>query len=59
MWGTIAEGKRADLLLIGANPLTDVEAVRDIDAVFVNGFHFSRNDLTALLEQRAASVAME
>ena len=59
VWGTIAEGKRADLLLIGANPLTDVEAVRDIDAVFVNGFHFSRSDLAALLQQRAASVAME
>jgi imidazolonepropionase-like amidohydrolase len=59
VWGTIAEGKRADLLLIGANPLTDVEAVGDIDAVFVNGFHFARNDLTALLEQRAAAVATE
>ena len=59
VWGTIAEGKRADLLLVGANPLTDVEAVRDIDAVFVNGFHFSRGDLTALLQQRAASVAIE
>ena len=35
--GTIAVGKEADLILVGANPLQDIRATRDIDAVIVNG----------------------
>jgi hypothetical protein len=54
LWGTIATGKRADLLLMRANPLNDVGAVRDLEAVFVNGFYFARHDLDMLLEQRSA-----
>jgi hypothetical protein len=51
-WGTIAPGKRADLLLVRANPLADVAALRSPEAVFVNGFQFTRADLDRLLEGR-------
>lgn len=53
LWGTVATGKRADLLLTRANPLYDVGAVRDLEAVFVNGFYLTRHDLDSLLEQRS------
>ncbi|HJQ09921.1 MAG TPA: amidohydrolase family protein, partial [Gemmatimonadaceae bacterium] len=35
--GTIAPGKRADLVLLDANPLTNIRNVRRINAVIVNG----------------------
>ena len=35
--GTIAVGKRADLLLLDANPLTDIRNVRSKSGVMVNG----------------------
>ncbi len=55
-WGTIAVGKRADLILTRANPLDDLRATRVPEAVFVNGYHLTRNVLDDLLEQRAALV---
>jgi Amidohydrolase family len=55
-WGTIAVGKRADMILTRANPLYDVRATRDPEAVFVNGYFLSRTVLDGLLEQRAALV---
>jgi imidazolonepropionase-like amidohydrolase len=55
-WGTIAPGRRADLLLVSANPLADVAALRHPDAVFVNGFAFSRADLDRLLAGRERAV---
>ena len=35
--GTIAAGKLADLILLSANPLSDIRATRDIVAVVANG----------------------
>ncbi len=35
--GSVTEGKEADLVLIGANPLEDIAATRQIEAVIVNG----------------------
>ncbi|MEO8217539.1 MAG: amidohydrolase family protein [Acidobacteriota bacterium] len=35
--GTIAEGKRADLVLLTKNPLADISAVRSISGVMANG----------------------
>ena len=51
-WGTVAAGKRADLLIVRANPLEDVAALRDLEAVFVNGFYFPRDELDSLLDQQ-------
>ncbi|HUP45610.1 MAG TPA: amidohydrolase family protein [Thermoanaerobaculia bacterium] len=36
-WGTIEEGKRADLLLLHRNPLEDIAATRNLDRVMVRG----------------------
>lgn len=49
--GSVAHGKRADLLLLRANPLEDVRAVQELETVFVNGYYLTRADLDGLLEQ--------
>jgi imidazolonepropionase-like amidohydrolase len=55
-WGTVAPGARADLVLVGADPLADLGALRAPEAVFVNGFHLTRADLDRLLAERARAV---
>ncbi|MDQ3280478.1 MAG: amidohydrolase family protein [Acidobacteriota bacterium] len=50
-FGTIEPGKRADLLLLGGNPLTDIANVDRIEGVMVRGRWFSRADLDAKLEK--------
>jgi imidazolonepropionase-like amidohydrolase len=47
--GTIAEGKDADLLLLTANPLTDISNVRHIAAVVSRGKVYSRSELRKML----------
>ena len=54
VWGTVAEGKRADLILARANPLIQIESLQDLEGVFVNGFHFTRDDLDGLLDRQTA-----
>ncbi|PYM12596.1 MAG: hypothetical protein DMD81_23545, partial [Candidatus Rokuibacteriota bacterium] len=56
-WGTVTVGKRADLVIVGRNPLRDVGALREIQAVCANGYYLTRADLDRLLEQRAACAA--
>jgi imidazolonepropionase-like amidohydrolase len=55
--GSVAAGKRADLLLLDANPLTEIVNVGRIHAVVVAGRFLDRNELDALLAEvkRAAS----
>ena len=58
-YGSIAPGKAADLLLLGADPLLDVGNTRQIDGLFFNGRYFDRPSLDRLLEfaaQQAGSV---
>ncbi len=50
-FGTIESGKRADLVLLNANPLDDITNVSKIDGVMVNGRWFSRSDLDAQLAE--------
>jgi imidazolonepropionase-like amidohydrolase len=52
--GVVAEGALADLVLLRANPLDDIEAIREIEAVVVDGHLFDREDLDARLEAAAA-----
>jgi imidazolonepropionase-like amidohydrolase len=47
--GTIAVGKRADLVLLDANPLTDIRNTRRIRAVVANGALLARQDIDAIL----------
>lgn len=53
LWGTLAVGKRADMVLLRANPLENLETIRRVEAVFVNGYYLDRPALDSLLEQRA------
>jgi hypothetical protein len=56
--GTIETGKRADLVLLDANPLDDIHNTQKIHAVILNGKLFDRADLDVLLteaEQYASS----
>ncbi|NBC16406.1 MAG: amidohydrolase family protein [Bacteroidetes bacterium] len=43
--GTVETGKLADLVLLGANPLEDVDHLRRIRAVVVNGRLFTQEEL--------------
>jgi imidazolonepropionase-like amidohydrolase len=47
--GTIEKGKRADLVLLDANPLVEIKNTRKIQSVVLAGRYFSRADLDRLL----------
>lgn len=49
--GTVATGKLADLVLLDANPLTDIMNTRKIRAVVANGRYFDRAVLDSFLTQ--------
>lgn len=51
--GTVEAGKRADLILLDANPLSDVKNTRNISGVFVNGRWLSRHATDAMLADLA------
>jgi imidazolonepropionase-like amidohydrolase len=48
-FGTIEIGKRADLLLLGTNPLEDVSALTDLRGVMATGRWFSEDELDQML----------
>jgi imidazolonepropionase-like amidohydrolase len=45
--GTIEPGKKANLLLLGADPLEDVKAYDAIETVFLHGRPIRRETLSA------------
>jgi len=58
--GTVAEGKVASLLLVGADPLADVTNARRIEGVFLRGEYRDRaalDELIATAEQAPAEPA--
>ena len=57
--GRVASGQRADLVLLDANPLTDITNIRRIRAVVVAGRLLDRNELDGLLAQAKSAAAQQ
>lgn len=49
-WGTIEVGKRADLVLLGANPLDDIHNTTKIEGVAIGGRWLAKEKLKELIE---------
>jgi cytosine/adenosine deaminase-related metal-dependent hydrolase len=49
-FGTVEVGKRADLVLLEANPLEDIANTRQIAGTMVRGRYYSRADLDLMLD---------
>ena len=56
-FGSIAVGKRADLVLLGANPLDDISNTRQIEGVVLQGLWMPRSELDEMLENSAAVLS--
>lgn len=57
--GTIAVGKRADLVLLAADPLADIEASRQIEGVMLGGRFFDRAELERMRQAVPPAYAAE
>ena len=55
--GSIAAGRRADMVLLEADPSQNIENTRKISAVVLAGQFLSRQELDALLEKARAAAA--
>jgi len=49
--GTVEVGKEASLVLLRANPLTDIKNAQQIEGLFQRGRYYSRADLDRFLEE--------
>ena len=57
-FGSVTPGKMADLVLLNANPLTDIRNTTSISAVFLMGEEFDRSALDAMLKKAEAAVTV-
>jgi imidazolonepropionase-like amidohydrolase len=53
-WGVVAEGRRADLVLLDADPFDDVTHARSISGVMIRGRWLPLSKLKELLDETAA-----
>ena len=58
-FGAVQKGAFADLVLLNANPLTDISNTQKISAVIVNGKYFSNKDLEKMLAGVEAAARRE
>ena len=58
-FGTVEEGKVADLILLRANPLADIANTKQIATVVVRGRCFDETELAQFLQQTPADYAKE
>jgi hypothetical protein len=56
--GTVEAGKLADLVLLDANPLTDISNTQRISAVVLNGRYLDRDALDAMLADAEAAARL-
>jgi imidazolonepropionase-like amidohydrolase len=54
--GTVEKGKLADLVLLEANPLSDIKNTRKLAAVVIDGKWFSQAELQTMLDKLAAEA---
>lgn len=54
--GTVEAGKRADLVLLRANPLADIDNTRTVEAVIFDGRLLDRGELDGMLESVEEAV---
>ena len=55
-WGTIETGKRADLVLIAANPLANISNTKRIEGVAIGGRWLEPTDLRAMIDAGARAI---
>jgi imidazolonepropionase-like amidohydrolase len=55
-WGTIEPGKRADLVLLSANPLASIRNTTRIEGVSLGGRWFDRAELDAMIRAASARI---
>jgi imidazolonepropionase-like amidohydrolase len=55
-YGTVEEGKIADLVLLGGDPLTDIAFTRNIRAVVANGRYLSKDEIDKILTEVEAGA---
>jgi len=55
--GTLTKGKRADFIVLNANPLENIRNTRAIDSVFLYGAKLDRAELQAKF-RKLSSIAM-
>ncbi len=58
-FGVVDVGKRANLVLLGSNPLDDIVNTRDIEGVVLRGRWLPRDDLDELLDNAAEKLSRE
>ncbi len=56
-WGTVATGRHADLVLLSANPLEDINNTKQIEGVMVRGLWLTDEAIRAQLDEYAAQYA--
>lgn len=54
--GSVTEGKTASLVLLNANPLSDITNAKQIEAVFLRGRYFDRPRLNKLLREASKQI---
>jgi imidazolonepropionase-like amidohydrolase len=55
--GTIQKGKRADLILLNANPMDDISATKDRAGVMLKGKWYTQTELNGWLDEIAPKIA--